>query len=290
MNTTTQEATGAPIVVTDEALAALVGPPRPRERRIAKAAGALGWALVGLAAFVAAWWFASTRSPGLPSPSLAWSTLLDTLADPFYDNGPNDKGVGLQLLTSMGRVGQGFGFAVLVGVPAGLLMGASPRVWQALNPISQVLRPVSPLAWFPIWLKVSQDAPKAAVIVIFITALWPVLINTAAGAATIPQEQQDVAKVFRFGKVAYLRHVLVPNALPSIVTGLRLSMGIAWMVIVAVEMLSGSTGIGAHVWSMYNTSNMPAVVVAIIVIGAVGMLLDLAFLRLGRAVAPKGRS
>ncbi|HEX4902517.1 MAG TPA: nitrate ABC transporter permease [Acidimicrobiales bacterium] len=291
MSTNTQEATDPSIVVTDEALAALVGPPPPpRERRIAKIAGAVGWALVGLAAFVAAWWFASTRSPGLPSPALAWSTLLDTLADPFYDNGPNDKGVGLQLLTSMGRVGQGFGFAVLVGVPAGLLMGASRRTWQALNPISQVLRPVSPLAWFPIWLKVSQDAPRAAVIVIFITALWPVLINTAAGAATIPQEQQDVAKVFRFGRVAYLRHVLVPNALPSIVTGLRLSMGIAWMVIVAVEMLSGSTGIGAHVWTMYNTSNMPAVVVAIIVIGAVGMLLDLAFLRLGRAVAPKGRS
>src|SRR3546814_10251972 len=114
-------------------------------------------------------------------------------------------------------------------------MGASRRVWQALNPSSQVLRPVSPLVWFPIWLKVSQDAPKAAVIVIFITALWPVLINTAAGAATIPQEQQDVAKVFRFGRLAYLRHVLVPNALPSIVTGLRLSMGIAWMVIVAVR-------------------------------------------------------
>lgn len=291
MKTTTQEQAGATMVLTEEALAALVGPPPPpAERRLVQAATTIGWALVGLAAFVAAWWFAASRAEGLPSPSLAWSTLLDTLSDPFYDNGPNDKGVGRQLLTSMGRVGQGFGFAVLVGVPVGLLMGASRRVWQALNPISQVLRPVSPLAWFPIWLKVSQDAPKAAVIVIFITALWPVLINTAAGAATIPQEQQDVAKVFRFGRLAYLRHVLVPNALPSIVTGLRLSMGIAWMVIVAVEMLSGSTGIGAHVWSMYNMSNMPAVVVAIIVIGAVGMLLDLAFLRLGRAVAPKGRS
>ena len=277
--------------LSDDALAALVAPPEPPgEQRARRAVVGVGWGLVGAAVFIAAWAFASSRSPGLPSPSVSWSTLVTLLSDPFYDNGPNDKGIGAQLLVSMARVGTGFGFAALVGIPVGLAMGASRRAWQAINPIAQLLRPVSPLAWFPIWLKLSQDAPRAAVIVIFITALWPVLINAAAGAATIPQEQQDVARVFQFGKLAYLRHVLVPNALPSIVTGLRLSMGIAWMVIVAVEMLSGSTGIGAYVWTMYNTSNMPNVIAAIVVIGVVGMTLDLAFLRLGRAVAPKGRS
>ena len=269
----------------------IVRPPAPPgPNRLAAAAASTGWALAGVAGLVAVWAIASSRSPGLPSPSVTWSTLVDVLSDPFYDNGPNDKGIGRQLMVSMGRVGRGFFFACLIGVPVGLVMGASRRVWSAVNPVAQVLRPVSPLAWFPIWLKLTLDAPKAAVIVIFITALWPVLINTAAGAATIPQEQRDVAKVFRFGRLTYLRHVLVPNALPSIVTGMRLSMGIAWMVIVAVEMMSGSTGIGAYVWGMYNASLMPNVVAAIVIIGVVGVALDLAFVRLGRAVAPNGRS
>ena len=136
----------------------------------------------------------------------------------------------------------GFSLAVVVGVPVGLAIGASKRAWQAFNPLIQILRPVSPLAWFPIWLDIVPDAGKAAMWVIFITSLWPTVFNTAAGAAAVPPDQQAVAQVFKFGKVAYLRHVLVPNTLPSIVTGMRVSMGIAWMVIVAVEMLAGGGG------------------------------------------------
>jgi len=149
----------------------------------------------------------------------------------------------------------------------------------------QMLRPVSPLAWFPIWLVVFANAPKAAIFVIFITALWPTLINTAAGAQSVPQDQRNVARVFKFGRLAYLRHVLLPHALPEIVTGLRLSMGLAWVVIVAVEMLANGTGIGSFVWIAYNAGDLPSVAAGILVIGGVGIVLDLVFLKLQRLVA-----
>jgi nitrate/nitrite transport system permease protein len=266
-------------------------PPKDaRGARLRSAASALLWGLVGAATLLALWQLAAARSPSLPGPLDGIETLADLLSNPFYDAGPNDKGIGVQLVVSLGRVARGFALAAVIGIPLGLLMGSSRRAWHAINPIAQLLRPVSPLAWFPVWLKVSQDAPKAAIIVIFITALWPVVVNTAAGAATVPKEQQDVARVFKFGRVAYLRHVLIPNALPSIVTGLRLSMGIAWMVIVAVEMLSGSTGIGAYVWSMYNASQLSAVMAAIVLIGVVGVVLDLLFMKLSRRVTSEVRS
>ncbi|MGH9281763.1 MAG: ABC transporter permease subunit, partial [Acidimicrobiales bacterium] len=191
-----------------------------------------------------------------------------------------------QLLISLRRVFTGFGIAAGLGIPLGLLIGASKRAWQAVNPVVQLLRPVSPLAWFPIWLVMTKDPGKAAVYVICITALWPTVINTAAGAAAIPRDHRNVALVFKFGRLAYLRHVLLPNALPQVVTGLRQSMGIAWMVIVAVEMLSsGGAGIGFFVWDSYNASNLAAVIAAILLIGAVGLVLDLLFLRIGKRVA-----
>ena len=244
----------------------------------------LGWALVGLAVVVALWHLASLRSTDLPTPSETFAKVVELLRTPFADNGPNDKGVGLQLLTSLRRVGSGFAVATIVGIPLGLAIGSSRRAWSAMNPIVQVLRPVSPLAWFPIWLTVSKDAGQASIMVIFITALWPTVINTAAGAGSIPSEQRDVARVFRFGKLAYLRHVLVPNALPGMVTGMRLSMGIAWMVIVAVEMLSGGAGIGFFVWDSYNAGSLAAVTAAILLIGAVGFVLDASFQWLNRRV------
>ncbi|HEX4979951.1 MAG TPA: nitrate ABC transporter permease, partial [Acidimicrobiales bacterium] len=242
-------------------------------------------AVAGAALLLALWHLASLRSPPLPTPADTFSRLREMLADPFYDRGPNDKGIGRQLLISLRRVGTGFAAATAVGVPLGLAIGASRRAFSAVNPIVSVLRPVSPLAWFPIWLTVTRDADQASVFVIFITALWPTVINTAAAAGDIPIEQQNVARVFRFGRLAYLRHVLIPNSLGGMVTGMRLSMGIAWMVIVAVEMLSGGTGIGFFVWDAYNAGSLEAVTAAIIIIGGVGVALDVGFQRLGRRVS-----
>ena len=253
--------------------------------RFVRAAGArLGWALLGAAVLTLLWHVAALRVDDLPTPAETFTRLTELLGEPFADRGPNDKGIGLQLLISLQRVGTGFAVATLFGIPLGLLIGSSKRAFSAINPIVQVLRPVSPLAWFPIWLTVSKDAGAASILVIFVTALWPTVINTAAAASSIPPEQRDVAKVFKFGRVTYLRHILVPNALPGMVTGMRLSMGIAWMVIVAVEMLSGGAGIGFFVWDSYNAGSLAAVTAAILLIGAVGVALDAGFERLARMV------
>lgn len=254
-------------------------------RRAGDLASAVVAGLVGFGVLVALWALASSRVAELPSPSTTFTTLWDMLSSPFYDNGPNDKGFAVQLAASLTRVFKGFVLAAAVGIPLGLLMGANRWVWRAANPLVQLLRPVSPLAWFPIWLVILKSAPNAAVWVIFITALWPIVLNTAAGAAAIPPDHRNVARVFRFGRLAYARHVLFPDALPSIVTGLRQSMGVAWMVIVAVEMLSGGTGVGFLVWDSYNALNLAKVISAILIIGAVGLIIDFLFLKLGRAVA-----
>lgn len=261
------------------------GPGRPAAGRAFEGLRALAWAVVGLAVLALVWQVGSSVSPDLPAPAEGLKALWRLVSDPFYDHGPNDKGIGRHLLISLQRVFTGFGLAALVGIPLGLLVGSSRRAFQAGNPVVQLLRPVSPLAWFPIWLVVTKNPGKAAVFVIFVTALWPTVLNTAAGASAIPGDHRNVALVFRFGKLAYLRHVLLPNALPSVVTGLRQSMGVAWMVIVAVEMLSGGAGIGSFVWESYNVNDLAAVTAAILVIGALGLVLDLAFLGLGRRVA-----
>jgi nitrate/nitrite transport system permease protein len=274
--------------VTDdrEPPAAPTAPPLPPgASRLRRVLTSLAWSLVGLAVVVGLWHVAASRVPELPTPAETFTEMRALLADPFYDNGPNDKGIGVLVGESMLRVLKGFALAALVGVPFGLALGASRRAWLAFNPVVQLLRPVSPLAWYPIWLVVLKDVPQAGVWVIFVTALWPIVLNTAAGVATVPQDHKDVARVFRFGRLAYLRQVVVPDALPSIVTGLRVSMGIAWMVIVAVEMLSGGVGIGAYVWNEYNALNLAHVICAIVLIGVVGLALDLLFLRLAKAVA-----
>src|SRR6266511_582534 len=253
--------------------------------RVRAAAASAAWALVGVGVLVGLWSLVSRQAPDLPGPASVAGTLTEFLAHPFRDDGPNDKGIGLQLAISLRRVFAGFVVAALVGIPLGLLIGGSRRAWRAANPVVQLLRPVSPLAWFPIGLVVLKDAPKAAIFVIFITALWPIVMNTAAGAASIPTDQRNVARVFRFGRVAYVRHVMIPHTLPSLITGLRLSMGVAWMVIVAAEMLSGGSGIGFFVWDSYNGGNLSAVIAAIVFIGLVGVALDIAFVRLGRRIS-----
>jgi nitrate/nitrite transport system permease protein len=246
-------------------------------------AGAL-WALVGALLFGLAWYYASTGSE-LPGPKAGLEALKTLLSDPLYDKGPNDKGIGLRLFISLKSVFSGFGLAALVGIPLGLLIGTNKAAWQAVNPLVQVLRPVSPLAWYPIWLTVLTNTPQSVVVVIFITALWPTVLNTAAGAADIPRDQKNVALVFKFSKLTYIRHVLIPNALPSVVSGLRLSMGVAWMVLVAVEMLSGNAGIGGYVWDQYNSSNLANSEAAILIIGVTGLALDAVLLRLAKMAA-----
>jgi nitrate/nitrite transport system permease protein len=252
--------------------------------RVRDRLAALGWAVLGMTVFVALWHVATRAVNEVPSPTDTATELRDLLGRAFRTDATKGKGIGLQMQASLARVLKGFGLAALVGIPLGLFMGGSRRAWRAMNPIVQILRPVSPLAWFPIWLVAFSDAKKAAVFVIFITALWPIVVNSAAGAAAVPQDHRNVARVFRFGRIAYVRHVLVPDALPNIVTGLRLSMGVAWMVIVAVEMLSGGTGIGFYVWDAYNASNLAGVTAAIVLIGVVGLALDLLFLRLATLV------
>jgi nitrate/nitrite transport system permease protein len=261
--------------------------PRWLVERVTSAAYGLG----GFLSLMLLWALIASFSPDLPTPGEAWSTLRTLLTSPFHDNGPNDKGIGLQLWVSLQRVFLGFGMAALVAVPVGFLIGANRRLFQAFNPVVQLLRPVSPLAWFPIGLVVFKDAPLAAVFVIFITALWPTIINTAFGVASVPEDHKNVARVFQFSRYKYVRHVLAPYALPSILTGMRISMGIAWMVIVAVEMLSGGTGIGFFVWDSYNASNLSQVCAAIFLIGGTGLLLDAAFNRLlALATYEEGRS
>ncbi len=254
-------------------------------RRLRSAGSSIGWALVGCAGFLLLWSGIAVWAPDLPTPGETWSTFVDLTANAFLDAGPNEKGVGVQLLISLQRVFTGFGIAAVVGIPLGLVVGASKRAGQAVSPIVQFLRPVSPLAWFPLGLVALKNAPHAAVFVIFITSLWPTVINTAAGASSVPVDHRNVARVFQFSRMRYLRRVLIPHTLPSIVTGLRLSMGIAWMVIVAVEMLSGGTGIGFFVWNSYNGANLTAVISAIVLIGAVGVALDVLFLKLANRVA-----
>ena len=253
-------------------------------RALRRGGANLGWAGVGIGVFVAAWAIAATRVAGLPSPAGAARELVNLLKQPFANGGPNGKGIGLQLWASLQRVGFGFGLATVVGGPIGLAIGSSKRAWQAANPLVNLLRPVSPLAWFPIWLTVFRNAPRAAIWVIFITALWPIILNTAQGASSVPTDQRNVAKVFQFNRMSYIRSILVPHTLPAFVTGLRLSMGVSWMVIVAVEMLAGGSGIGFFVWDAYNASNLARVVAAIILIGGVGVAMDTAFLRLDRKV------
>jgi nitrate/nitrite transport system permease protein len=246
---------------------------------------ALGF--VGFGALFLVWAMIAALSPGLPTPVEAVTALVELLKTPFHDGGPNDKGIGIQLVTSLERVFIGFGVATIVAVPFGFLMGASKSAWAMFNPVVQLLRPVSPLAWFPLGLVVLKAAPLAAIFVIFITAIWPTLLNTAFGVSSVPQSHKNVARVFQFSRTKYVRHVLLPYSLPSVVTGMRISMGIAWMVIVAAEMLSGGTGIGFYVWDAYNASNLADVAAAIFLIGFVGMALDFGFGLLQTRVAYK---
>ncbi len=246
--------------------------------RIFGAARALIYTLLGFSFLTAIWYVTSIRTDGgLPTPLATFQVLWELVKDPFYDYGPNDKGIGLQLASSLGRVSAGFLLGSLFAIPAGVLMGANEFCKKIFYPIVQILKPVSPLAWFPIGLVAFESASMATIFIIFITSLWPTLINTAFGVASIPDDHKNVAKAFGFSKWKYLTRVLIPYSLPHIITGLRLSIGVAWLVIVAGEMLSGGIGIGFFVWDSWNALSLEKVISAILIIGFVGLLLDRGF-------------
>lgn len=221
---------------------------------------------------------------GFPTPLQLGSTIAQQLADPFYDRGPNDKGLGLQLAYSLGRVGLGYLLAALVAIPLGFVIGMSPLIHRALDPFIQVLKPISPLAWMPLALYTIKDSAASGIFVIFICSLWPMLINTAFGVAGVRREWLNVARTLEVSPLRRAFEVILPAAAPTILTGMRISMGIAWLVIVAAEMLVGGTGIGYFVWNEWNNLSLPNVLLAILVIGLVGMALDLLFARAQKAV------
>ncbi|WP_212567928.1 nitrate ABC transporter permease [Bacillus alkalicellulosilyticus] len=235
--------------------------------------------LVGSMALLILLWEIASRISGqaLPGPTSTLGILWAMVSNPFYNYGPNDKGIALQFMASLQRVFAGFLLGALVAIPLGIIMGVTPFFKQLFEPIVEVLRPVSPLAWFPIGLAAFQSVGPATIFIIFITSLWPTVVNTAFGVSNIPKDHRNVAAVFKFSKWKYLTKILLPYTLPHILTGLRLSLGIAWMVIVAAEMLSGGTGIGFFVWDSWNALSIERVIAAIVLIGLVGLVLDRGF-------------
>lgn len=214
---------------------------------------------------------------GMPGPLEVGRTFWEKLSDPFYDNGPNDKGIGIQLAYSLARVLSGFLLAALVAIPLGFIIGMSPVMRGALDPFVQVMKPISPLAWMPLALYTIKDSSISAVFVIFICSLWPMLINTAHGVASVKRDWLNVAKTLEVNPLRTALQVVLPAAAPTILTGMRISMGIAWLVIVAAEMLVGGTGIGYFVWNEWNNLSITNVIFAILMIGLVGLALDAVF-------------
>jgi nitrate/nitrite transport system permease protein len=211
---------------------------------------------------------------GMPRPAEVGNKLWAHLVDPFFDRGPNDKGIGIQLGYSIARVLIGFMLAALVAVPLGFLVGMSPLMYRALDPFIQVLRPISPLAWMPLALYTIRDSALSSVFVIFVCSIWPMLINTAFGVASVRRDWLDVARTLEVGTWRRAFLVILPAAAPTIMTGMRISVGIAWLVIVAAEMLVGGTGIGYFVWNEWNNLSLANVICAVLFIGLVGMALD----------------
>ena len=220
----------------------------------------------------------------VPPPSQVLGHAYAELSNPFYDAGPNDKGIGIQLAYSLYRVLSGYFAAALVAIPLGFVIGMSPLMYKALNPFIQVLRPISPLAWMPLALFIIKDSEQSAIFVIFICSIWPMLINTAFGVANVRGDWVRVAQTHQLSPLRTAFTVILPAAAPTILTGMRISIGIAWLVIVAAEMLVGGTGIGYYVWNEWNNLDLNSVIFSILMIGVVGMLLDMALATVARLV------
>ncbi len=230
--------------------------------------------LLGMLLFIAVWALIANTNKTIPGPAATWDAAVVLFSDPFYDNGPNDKGIGWNILGSLYRVGIGFGLAAAVGIPLGFMIGRFDFINRMLSPIISILRPVSPLAWLPIGLLVLQRAEPASIWVIFISSIWPMVLNTAVGVQRVPQDYMNVARVLKLSEWKVFTKILFPAVLPYVLTGVRLAIGVAWLVIVAAEMLTGGVGIGFWIWDEWNNLNVAHIIIAIFVVGIIGLLLE----------------
>ncbi|PRQ12539.1 nitrate ABC transporter permease [Corynebacterium sp. 13CS0277] len=256
----------------------------PDARATARAAA---FSLTGITVFLAAWHLAAQQgwlSPIAPTPNGVWTRAVDLVGDPFYRTGPASVGMFWHLLASLQRVLVGFAIATAVAVPLGLLTGLHPTLRRATEPVVQVLRPVSPLAWLPLGLALLRDAEHTAIFVIVFTAVWPTLLATAEAVRTIPPTYLHLAATLGTSRLSTLVHVIIPATLPGIATGLRLSLSTSWLVIIAAEMLVGGRGMGFFLWNMWNRLDTDAIVVAILIIGATGFALDTVVNRLTKVI------
>ena len=254
----------------------------PIGERLAAIGRAILPPLLGMLVLIGLWYVATHKGGSIPGPVQTWDAAVALFSDPFYRNGPNDQGIGWNVLSSLQRVGIGFGFAALVGIPLGFILGRSAFLSAMVNPIISLLRPVSPLAWLPIGLLVFKKADPAATYTIFICSIWPMIMNTAQGVQRVPQDYLNVARVLALSEWKIVTKILFPAVLPYMLTGIRLSIGTAWLVIVAAEMLTGGVGIGFWVWDEWNNLKVEHIIIAIFVIGIVGLILEQALILLAR--------
>jgi nitrate/nitrite transport system permease protein len=236
----------------------------------------------GLLLLIGIWELVAIKGGSIPSPGVTFKAAVALFADPFYSNGPNDQGIGWNILSSLQRVGIGFGFAAAVGIPLGFMLGRFKFMSSMFDPIISLLRPVSPLAWLPIGLLVFKKADPAATWTIFICSIWPMILNTAEGVRRVPADYINVARVLNLSEMKIVTKILFPAVLPYMLTGIRLSIGTAWLVIVAAEMLTGGVGIGFWVWDEWNNLKVEHIIIAIFVIGLVGLLLEQILIRIAK--------
>jgi nitrate/nitrite transport system permease protein len=230
--------------------------------------------LVGVAVALLVWWGASLKVPDLPSPVRTWEESKIYILEPFEKRGETDQGIALLAYYSLMRVGQGFLLGIAIGTPIGFLLGISPLLSRMFDPLMQVLRPISPLAWLPLGLVLFQKSEPAALFAIAVCCMWPTIVNTMVGVRAIPQDYWNVAKVLRLSRTTTFLKIVVPATLPYMFTGYRLSLGIAWLVIVASEMLTGTAGVGGFLWQEYNSLIYAHILLAIVTIGVIGFVLD----------------
>jgi nitrate/nitrite transport system permease protein len=238
--------------------------------------------VLGMAVLIGLWGIATMKGGSFPTPAATFDAAVQLFADPFYRKGPNDQGIGWNILNSLSRVGMGFGLAALVGIPLGFIIGRFEFANRMVSPLIALLKPVSPLAWLPIGLLVFKSANPAAIWTIFICSIWPMVVNTAVGVQRVPEDYLNVARVLKLSEWKVITRILLPAVLPYVLTGVRLSVGTAWLVIVAAEMLTGGVGIGFWVWDEWNNLNVAHIIIAIFVIGIVGLLLEWALMSLAK--------